>query len=201
MRGIWTTFQFNDEVETFVEELREGVRGIDGQRSEHGENFAPEVVVEVRAYRRVDIGVVVEAHTVLRELRFDLPAPAIVLRGDEFAHAVKDGGQLLPGGQTVRPGGLRSGLDDLLEPGHPHLEKFVEVGGDNAKELEALEQGDGLVLRLVKDAAVEFEPAELAVDKKFGISQVHGQPASFRPHPGKDKRKARGPLPLVRSVV
>ena len=52
---------------------------------------------------------------------------------------MEDGGQLLRGGEAVRPGGLRAGLDDLLEPGHPHLEEFVEVGGDDAEELEAFE--------------------------------------------------------------
>ena len=177
------------------------MRRIDGQRGEHGEDFALEIVVEVGAHRGIDLGIVVKAHTFLRELWFDFFSPAIVLRSDEFAHAMEDGGQLLRGGEAVRPGGLRAGLDDLLEPGHPHLEEFVEVGGDDAEELEAFEQGDGRVLRLVKHATVEFEPAELAVDEKFGVSQVHGQLVSFQPHPGKDKRKATGPLPPAPGVV
>jgi hypothetical protein len=42
--------------------------------------------------------------------------------------------------------------DQSLEARHPHHEKFIEIGVD------ALEQGDAFVLRLLEDAPIELKP-------------------------------------------
>ena len=149
-------FEFHDEVEAFVEQLREGVRRVDGQRREHGENFALEVFVEVGAHRGIDIGIAVEADIFLGQLRFDFRAPARVLVGDEASDAFGDGGELLRGAHAIGTGGLRVGLQDLFESGHADLEELVEIRGNDAEELQPFEQRDGGILGLVEHALVEF---------------------------------------------
>ncbi len=49
------------------------------------------------------------------------------------------------------------------EPGHPDHVKLVEVGVEDRQEFEPLEQRIPVVARLVKDSAVELEPAQLAI--------------------------------------
>ena len=186
--------QFDEEVEAFVEELREGVRGVDGQRGEDGEDFAFEVVVEVGARGRFDVGVTVEADAFGGEAGADFLTPASVLVCDETADAMGDGGELLCGGKAVGSGGLRAGLHDLFEPGHADLEEFVEVGRDDAEEFEALEERGGGIFGLIEDALVEFQPTQLAIDKILGIGKIHRQPSSVRRVTRKLKRKARRPL-------
>ena len=44
-----------------------------------------------------------------------------------------------------------------------HVE-LVQIGAEDGEELHALEQRRALVQRLVQDAAVELEPAQVAVD-------------------------------------
>ena len=64
-----------------------------------------------------------------------------------------------------------------------------------------LESASGHVYGLLEDALVEFQPAQFPVDVKFGIRKIHRKPASFPPSNGKDKRKARRPLPCREPVV
>ena len=76
---------------------------------------------------------------------------------------------------AVRPSGVRSvnpGRHLPLEPGHAHLEELVEVAAVDAEELEALEQRGARVERLVQHAAVELEPAQLAIDVQRRMPDV-----------------------------
>ena len=68
----------------------------------------------------------------------------------------------------VKPSSAALGLtafDLLLQPRHAHLEEFVEVGADDGEELQPFEQRIGGIQRLVEHALVEFQPAQLAVEK------------------------------------
>jgi hypothetical protein len=52
----------------------------------------------------------------------------------------------------------------LFEGGDADLEELVEVGADDREKLQPFQQGLGGILSLLKNALVEFEPAELPVD-------------------------------------
>ena len=67
----------------------------------------------------------------------------------------------------VRPSAERSSTPERLmrlQPGDADHEEFVEVAGRNRQEAHPLEQRMMRVARFLKDAAVEREPAQLAVE-------------------------------------
>ena len=69
---------------------------------------------------------------------------------------------------AVSPSRLRSdrvAFDLLFQSGDPHLEEFIEIGADDAEELQPFQQRIGGVQRLVEHALVEFQPAQLAIEK------------------------------------
>ena len=73
------------------------------------------------------------------------------------------------------PSGLTSSMPGailLQERRHAHHEELVEVGGDDGQELDALEQGMGLVECLIQDPLVELQPAQLPVDVERRVLEV-----------------------------
>ncbi len=76
-----------------------------------------------------------------------------------------DGGEHLGGGAAdVRGDGEARG-DAALEAGDADHEELVEVAGEDGEEVGALEDGQLGVLRQLEDAAVERQPAQLAVEE------------------------------------
>jgi hypothetical protein len=65
----------------------------------------------------------------------------------------------------------------LLDPGHPHCEKLIEVGTERAKEFETIQQWRGRVQGLFQDALVVLKPAQFPIEQvgrfKFGRLQSH----------------------------
>ena len=55
---------------------------------------------------------------------------------------------------------------------YAHFEEFVEVGAGDAQVLQALEQGDRLVLRLGQHPEIEFQLREFAVEEEFAVGCV-----------------------------
>ena len=51
-----------------------------------------------------------------------------------------------------------------LQNGDALHEKFVQIGREDREEFDALEQRVTLIQRLGQDSAVEFQPAEIAVE-------------------------------------
>ena len=56
-------------------------------------------------------------------------------------------------------------LDTLQDGGDTHFDELVQVGRGNGEELDALQQRIGIVGGLVQDAAVESQPALVAVEE------------------------------------
>ena len=88
----------------------------------------------------------------------------LLLHGIQLVAALVDGGELL-GRRHAR---LR--IEDLLlqkrqvgQAAHAHHEELLEVGPEDADEVQPLEQRDGLISALVEHALVEREPRQLAV--------------------------------------
>ena len=77
------------------------------------------------------------------------------------------------GRHPVGPGADRdAGLHLLLQAADADHEELVEVRAEDGEELEPFQQRHGRVLRLFQDAAVELQPAQLAVDVQGGIVEI-----------------------------
>ena len=68
---------------------------------------------------------------------------------------------LNPSGPNV----ARLAFDLLFDSGDANLEKLVQVRAENRKKLDALDERLRRILRFFEDAAVELEPAQLAIDE------------------------------------
>ena len=168
--------EMDDDVQTLVQELREGMRRVDRQRRQHRKDPIVEKLLDVGPLGFRKVGVVVKADVLGGELGLDLLVPAAVLVGDLTAHAFQDGGELRLGGHAVRGEGDGALLDLLLETADTDLEELVKVGADDAEELQSLEQGILLVEGLVENALVELQPAQAAVDEMGMVRLVHRHP-------------------------
>ena len=98
--------------------------------------------------------------------------PDAILFVDEFVSALVDGGKLLIGRLAVRRDFVDFSGNLRLESRHAHHEKFVEVRGEDRRELQALVERDAIVGRLGEDASIELEPGELPVDEQARIVQA-----------------------------
>src|ERR1700674_2050256 len=74
--------------------------------------------------------------------------------------------------QAIRPNIARFAFDLLFDTGDTDLEELVEVRAEDAKKLYPLDQRLGRVLRLLQDAAIELEPAQLAINEIFRIAKA-----------------------------
>src|SRR5262245_948657 len=69
-------------------------------------------------------------------------------------------------GIAVQRQRVGAGVDLLLKTGHPNHEEFIQVCGKDRKELESLEKRLALIQRLFKNAPVELDPTQFAVQKR-----------------------------------
>src|SRR5205823_6215708 len=79
----------------------------------------------------------------------------------------------------------------LLQPADADHEELVEVRLEDGQELEALQGRHRRVARLFEDAAVELEPAQLAVEIQRRVIQREGRRSVIGLHAG----ASRGPNP------
>ena len=154
----------DDDVEGLVTQLGKGVGLVDSQRGEYGENLLVEVVLDPGEFVAVELGGGFKDDALAGEGGVEKIAPAVVLILDEGGNDGVDTAQLFARTKPVEGSFAHRALDLLDEAGDADFEKLVEVGGDNGKELDAFEEGDGRVLGLLEDAAVKGEPGELAVE-------------------------------------
>ena len=83
-----------------------------------------------------------------------------------------DGVESLGGAETVRTHVAGFAFDLLLDSRDANLEKFIEIRAEDGEEFYALEQWLGGVLRFLENAAIEFEPAQLAIDEVRRIREI-----------------------------
>ena len=100
---------------------------------------------------------------VRRELRPQRVGPAERLLVEHLPRPRPDERQLLLGRQAVGRDVFAVRAHLLLQHGDANHEELVEVGADDGEELDAFEDGVPAIARLVEDAFVEGQPAELAV--------------------------------------
>jgi hypothetical protein len=155
------------EAESFVKDAGKGVSGVNGDGREKGVNLALEVVFGEIAGVGAELIPVEEAHPLLGKLREQLPVPALILGGDEGVNVGGEGGERLVRPETVEAGLAIAVLNALHEARLPDFDVFVEVGGGDGEELDALEQRIGGVLRFFKDTAIELHPGVIAAVEEF----------------------------------
>jgi hypothetical protein len=61
----------------------------------------------------------------------------------------------------------------LLQTGDTDFKKLIEIGTDNAEELETLQQGILLIKSLIEHSLDEFQPAQPPVDELRFLSSFH----------------------------
>ena len=173
IRAQVLAFKFDDHIQALVEKLWKRMGRIDRQGREHRVNALRKEVRKVLllAFRHVGIGV--KAEPLVFELRLELLAPATVLIIHHSAHALADGGKRLAGRQTVRACFKRVHLLLLFKARDAHLEEFVQIRADDTEELQSFEKRIRFLNRLIEDALVEFQPAQLAVDEIGAIRKFH----------------------------
>jgi hypothetical protein len=88
------------------------------------------------------------------------------LHVQQQTQAVRDHAQLRRGAQPIRRSQVRVGFVLFLQAGHAHHEKFVQIGREDRKKLQAFEQRLRGIERLIKHAAVEFDPAQFAIEQR-----------------------------------
>ena len=62
-------------------------------------------------------------------------------------------------------GKIEAFFEALHDTGDANLDELIEVAGRDGKKFDALEQGVGGVVGFFEDAAVELEPALVAIDE------------------------------------
>jgi hypothetical protein len=67
--------------------------------------------------------------------------------------------------QSVRPDLAGLAFDLLFDAGDPNLEKLIQVRTENRKKFDAFDQRLGRILGFFENAAIELEPAQLAINK------------------------------------
>ena len=153
------------EVERQVRDVRERVRGVDGERREHREDAVVEHACRgVRASSASSSSQLREADAGFLERGRDLLGEH---RRPGGSHSSSTRARIARSCSTwSRPsgdGGAQARRELLLEPGDPHLEELVEVLAEDREELGPLEQRERGVLGEREHPRVEVEPRELAV--------------------------------------
>ena len=185
--------QEQGDVEGLVAQVRERVPGVDGERRERREHIDGEVGARrgglLRGEARAGATMKSPAR---RELGHELLAPGPVPLLDERMRARRHRRELLGREEPVGRGLGDAARDLLLQPGDPDHEELVEVRADDAEELEALEERQRAIARLLEDALVELEPRELAVDEETRVVETHGRPPRGTVLAGRAGARGRG---------
>ena len=153
--------ELHRDVQGFAGQVGEGVEGVHHLGGEDGEDVIPEIAlallallhVQLREGEGADIAGPQPGLQLLKEL-----VPLLV----EGAHRPEDGGELLLRGEAAL--GVDMGLlhqGHVVDGAHPDHEELIQVAGEDGGELEALEEGDGLIPGLLHDPLVEAQPGEL----------------------------------------
>ena len=133
------------------------MRGVDRQRREGRQDVAVEARRKLRAIGLVQLFLGFDHDAFLGQGREELVAPTGLLGVDQGMRLTQDSLQEF----TRRR--VRGGLFLLHEAGHADLEELVQVGADDGKEADALQQRDGFVFREFQHASIEGEPTEFAI--------------------------------------
>ncbi len=160
--------------------MREGAARIEGERGEGREDLPLEVAAEQLPLFALEIVVGEHGQIGVAQRLDQVVLPAIHLRGELGDQLPPDGGQLLRRGHPVGRGLQHPRFQLAAQSGDSNHEELVEVGGEDRQELDPLERRMPGIERLLQDAAVELDPAQLPVDVQGRVIEiVEGLCSSF----------------------
>ena len=145
------------ERKALVRNEREGVRGIDRQRRQHGEDAVDEHLVQKGFVRLREIRPVQERDPLAFQRIFQT-VQHVLLRNKEFARFDFYRFKLLRGGQTVGGGADASLSRELSKSRHSDAVEFIQIRGGYRDEPNSLKERNGRVLCFLEHAPVECEP-------------------------------------------
>ncbi len=149
-------------------DVREGLAGPDGERSQHGKDLALEVRLEPLQLLVLAVRDACDLDPGPGERRPQLALPEMCLATRELEDALPDRREGLGRGEPVDGANGEPGLVQLEQAGDADHEELVEVLGEDRGELDALEEWQRQVLRDLEDPRVVLEPRELAVQQPGG---------------------------------
>src|SRR4051812_16499589 len=98
-----------------------------------------------------------------------LKAGSLLLEHRE--HSLANGGQDLRGGASIRGQAGGAGSDLPFEGADAFHEELVEIGCKDPEESDSLQEGRAFIGGLIENAAVKFQPTEIAVEKLNGAGK------------------------------
>jgi hypothetical protein len=146
------------EVQRQVRDRGERVRAVDGKRREHRLDVAREVLARNAARRLAEVLPAGDPDAVRNEGRCELPGEHCALPREQLERARPNLRALLRGRAAVEALGGDAGAQLLVQRADAHLEELVQIGADDRRELDALEQRQRRVLGEREHARVEGEP-------------------------------------------
>ena len=135
-----------------------------------GKNLLLKIAPRPGGAFRTQFADVVQADVILPQERLDLLVPERILLRHHLVRYALNGVENFRRAHPVGPDVARLALDLLLDAGDANLEEFIEIRAHDPEKFDPLEQRLGRVLRFFQDAAVELEPAQLAIDEISGRS-------------------------------
>jgi hypothetical protein len=153
------------EVQGEARDVREGVRGVDGERGEDREDLVAEEGEQAGLLLLRQLAPADQVDALFGEGGRHVLLEAGGVPGHQLARARPDHLQHLAGLEAGGGAGGDTGGDAALQAGDADHEELVEVAGEDREEVGALEDGSGRVLGEFEDALVEREPAAFAVEE------------------------------------
>ena len=154
-----------DQVQRFVEQLRERVRGVHGQRGQDRVHLLLIIGRQPLPIGLLEDSRLEEAEALRLERGLEILRPAAIGLAHQGPHPVGHHPQTLAGGESVWSPVDALRFDLLLESGHADLEELIQIGMGDPQELDPLEQRHGRIQGLIEHPLVEFQPGNLAVEE------------------------------------
>ncbi len=151
-----------------VAQAGEGVSRIHGQRRDQGQDATLEVIEDEGGLDPIQVPRVEDADAGGIQLRLEDGVEELVLPGGVGMDPPRHPLQELSRREAVRAGLGDAGVDLPPDARHPHHEELIPVVRHDAEELHPFQQWHRWILRLLHDARVEVQPAQLAVEQLLG---------------------------------
>ena len=152
------------QVQRQVRDEREGVAGVDGQRGEHREDPLLEVLAEMVALPRFEVGDREQVDALGRQLGLNLLEEQALLLAAQLRGDLADLAELLGRGVPVEGALGELGGHPVGEARHADLEELVEVGGEDAQVPGPLQQRHLRVTGEAQNPGVECEPGQFPAE-------------------------------------
>jgi len=142
-------FQADDKIQALVQYSRERTGRVERNGTEYWLDLVVEVAAQPGQLLRVPACAADETNVVGFQRRNQLVIEQPVLLVNEFMCLLGNRVEHLVRGEHVGPGGRRSHFEALLQTADANFKELVEIGRNDAQELEAFQQRRIFVRRFI----------------------------------------------------